>query len=112
MRRHLVQQHYSKKTCAFSRSFVVGDKNDCCAAAAGFAAGISFATFANTRAGLTGARPEHSSQTVRRDRLESEASRQIEMYILDLRDSMEGTKGALDGVGMQWHTIKRSSRLR
>eukprot|EP00965_Chrysotila_dentata_P170677 5634338-Pleurochrysis_carterae.AAC.1 len=77
MRRHL-EQHYSNETRTFSRSFVIGNKNDCCAAAAGFAAGFSFATFANARADVVGSRPEHSGRTMQRDRLESEGRRQIE----------------------------------
>ena len=33
--------HYSASSRSFSRSFVVGPLNDCCAAAAGLAAGLS-----------------------------------------------------------------------
>eukprot|EP00965_Chrysotila_dentata_P158924 5249754-Pleurochrysis_carterae.AAC.1 len=35
--RRLLTQHYSQATRAFSRSFVIGPCNDCCAAAAGLA---------------------------------------------------------------------------
>eukprot|EP00965_Chrysotila_dentata_P008263 270312-Pleurochrysis_carterae.AAC.3 len=40
---------YSKETRTFYRNFVIGGKCNCCAAAAGFAAGVSFATFSNAR---------------------------------------------------------------
>ena len=58
--------HYSNSTKSFSRSFVVGPLNDCCAAAAGLASGVSVQTFCNARADLRAKKPLRSKRTARR----------------------------------------------
>ena len=50
--RKRLEEHYDKRIGTFSRSFVVGDRGDCCAPAAGLAWGISFGTWAAARADL------------------------------------------------------------
>ena len=44
-----LQNHYSAGNGTFSRSFVVGPLNDCCAASAGLASGLSFHTWSDSR---------------------------------------------------------------
>ena len=44
-----MKEHYSAENRCFSRSFVVGRVNDCCAAAYALACGVSYATFCNAR---------------------------------------------------------------
>eukprot|EP00965_Chrysotila_dentata_P262409 6214561-Pleurochrysis_carterae.AAC.1 len=100
--RVILQAHYSTEARSFSRSFVVGKKNDCCAAAAGLAAGLSFATFATARADCTLNRPLHGGRTDTRDKLESQQRLHLETYLLELRGSMEGDKGGR--TSGKWHT--------
>ena len=45
-----LEAHFDTATAQFTRSFVVAQCGDCCAASAGIARGVSFATFANARA--------------------------------------------------------------
>jgi hypothetical protein len=73
--------HYSTTTKTFSRSFVVGPLNDCCAAAAGLANGVSFQTFANARADLRADKPLRSKRTERRSEKVSYARSTIDIYI-------------------------------
>eukprot|EP00965_Chrysotila_dentata_P263341 6214813-Pleurochrysis_carterae.AAC.3 len=110
--RRILEQHYSRETNSFSRSFVIGKLNDCCAASAGLASGLSFQTFAQCRADVTRSRPYHSQRTGNQDRLESDARSSIEGYILDLRSTMEGDKGGLTAGVLNYHTCKRTSALR
>eukprot|EP00965_Chrysotila_dentata_P217156 6189817-Pleurochrysis_carterae.AAC.1 len=51
--RRKIEEHYSSETKSFSRSFVIGSRNDCCIVAAGLASGLSFQTFAASRADCT-----------------------------------------------------------
>eukprot|EP00965_Chrysotila_dentata_P259638 6213624-Pleurochrysis_carterae.AAC.2 len=110
--RRKIEEHYSSETKSFSRSFVIGSRNDCCVAAAGLASGLSFQTFAASRADCTRNRPYHSGRTQTHDRLDSIERESIEGYILELRDAMEGDKGALAGGVQKWHTGKLPSRIR
>eukprot|EP00965_Chrysotila_dentata_P057879 1918733-Pleurochrysis_carterae.AAC.1 len=55
--RDLLEEHYSKENMRFSRSFVVGRKNDVCAAAFTFACGVSVTTFEQSRADCRQNRP-------------------------------------------------------
>lgn len=48
-----LEAHYDEVSRSFARSFKVGSRVDCCAAAAGLAKGVSFATFASSRADCT-----------------------------------------------------------
>eukprot|EP00965_Chrysotila_dentata_P250540 6209511-Pleurochrysis_carterae.AAC.3 len=47
--RSLLEARFSKETRLFFRSFVVGRRNDVCAAAMGLACGLSVSTFYNAR---------------------------------------------------------------
>lgn len=58
MRRRLAE-HYSKASRTFTRSFVVGELNDCCAASRGLADGLPWITFARARTDLRKGRPSH-----------------------------------------------------
>ena len=49
--------HFDGKSGTFSRSFVVGSLGDCCAASAGLAKGLSFHTWADSRADVRQGRP-------------------------------------------------------
>ena len=49
--------HFDGKSGTFSRSFVVGPLGDCCAASAGLAKGLSFHTWADSRADVRQGRP-------------------------------------------------------
>ena len=104
-RQKFLEPAFSATTGAFSRSCRVGDRNDICIAAAGLAAGLSFATFANARADVTKGRPFHKGRCKKRDELESKERIHINAYIRDLRSTMEGSKGSLQ---TKWFTGKRS----
>eukprot|EP00965_Chrysotila_dentata_P238928 6202801-Pleurochrysis_carterae.AAC.1 len=51
--RKILEQHYSSQTKEFSRSFVVGGRNDVCAAAMALACGVSVQTICDARADCT-----------------------------------------------------------
>ena len=76
-----LKAHYSTATKSFSRSFVVGPLNDCCAASAALANGISFQTFANARADLRADRPARKKRKQARKEKASYARTTIETYI-------------------------------
>ena len=104
-RQKYIEPAYNATTGCFSRSVKIGDRNDNCIAAAGLAAGLSFATFANARTDATKQRPYHKGRVESRDKLESAARVHLHSYIRDLRGSMEGSKGSSQ---TKWHTGKRS----
>lgn len=54
--------HYNQRTGCFSRSFVVGPLNDCCAASCGLADGLSWNTWARARTDLRKNRPMRSGR--------------------------------------------------
>ena len=60
--RAALQNHYSAGNGTFSRSFVVGPLNDCCAASAGLASGLSFHTWSDSRTDVTKNRPWHTGR--------------------------------------------------
>eukprot|EP00965_Chrysotila_dentata_P059118 1962209-Pleurochrysis_carterae.AAC.4 len=91
--RKILEQHYSKDTRTFGRSFVVGAKNDCCVASFGLALGLAFSTFAKARADVRMDRAWKEGRRVTREKVESEQMAYIEAHIKDLRDEMEGSKG-------------------
>lgn len=93
----------TKKT--FSRNFKVGSLIDCCAASAGLASGVSFATWASARADVRGSRPYHRERQRVRNKVESEERAHLNAYIRSLRESMEGPKGGSDPVD-KWRTGK------
>ena len=78
---------------SFTRSFVVGPLGDCCAASAGLAKGISFCTYANSRADVTLSRPWHSGRRQLKAQTQSIQRAHLEAYIRELRRQMEGPKG-------------------
>ena len=99
--------HYSTATRKLSRSFVVGPLNDCCAASAGLACGLAFGTWALARADLKGV-DTPKSRIDRRSikcKVESEERRHLEAVIIELRSTMEGSKGKAS-TG-KWFTGKR-----
>ena len=49
--------HFDASSGTFSRSFVIGSLGDCCAASAGLAKGLSFHTWADSRADVRQGRP-------------------------------------------------------
>ena len=72
---------------------MVGALGDCCSASAGLAAGLSFATFANSRADVTKDRPWHAGRCEQSSKQDGVERAHLEAYIRDLRRSMEGPKG-------------------
>eukprot|EP00965_Chrysotila_dentata_P190292 6173783-Pleurochrysis_carterae.AAC.1 len=108
--RSMLEAHYSKETRQFSRSFVVGRRNDVCAAAIGLAYGLSVSTFYNARSDCRLNKPWHAGRCSEREKLESVERTHLEAYIRDLRSSMEGDKGGAS-FG-HWHTGRRSCKLR
>ena len=89
-----------------TRSFVVGPLNDCCAASAGLAKGISFGTYATARADMRKQRPMRQGRKRRRTEREHVSRRTIEAYIRMLRGGMEGAKGR--DAPDNWSTGKRT----
>ena len=97
--------HYSSSTGSLTRSFVVGPLNDCCAASAGLAKGLSFQTFANARADLRKERPLKQGRKRRQTQGQSYARSMLHAYIRTLRSTFEGSKSK---EVQRWHTGKRS----
>ena len=83
-----MQGHYDEGLNTFTRSFVVGPVGDCCAASAGLAKGLSFGTFANSRADITQKRPWHAGRVKLKANQESEERAHLEAYIRELRKDM------------------------
>lgn len=108
-RKRFLEPSYSSSYGTFSRSVRIGDLNDNCVAAAGLAAGLSFATYSDARTDVRKNRPFHGGRVEQRDKLESEERKLINNYILDLRTTMEGDKGG-EGRRDRWHTGKRSRK--
>eukprot|EP00965_Chrysotila_dentata_P218836 6190794-Pleurochrysis_carterae.AAC.1 len=101
--RDSLEAHYSKEICTFSRSFVVGRRNDVCAAAMGSACGLSLSTFYNARSDCRLNKPRHAGRcrAISRSRTVSNAS--ISMRISEIRGALwRGTRGAcLLGTGIR-----------
>lgn len=112
---------YDKHTKTFTRAFKVGPLIDCCAASAGLASGVSFATWASARADLKRDRPWRAGRKQHRSNVESLQRAHLNAYIRDLRESMEGPKGGSDPtekwraeklpLSKRWEAYKKS-RLR
>eukprot|EP00965_Chrysotila_dentata_P219560 6191214-Pleurochrysis_carterae.AAC.1 len=109
MRKEL-EQHYSKETRSFGRSFVVGSKNDCCAASAALARGLTFNTYSKARADVRLERPWKDGRKVAKERIQTDQTAYIEAWIRDLRDGMEGSKGRERSD--TWHTAKMPTKKR
>ena len=91
--RAALQNHYSAGNGTFSRSFVVGPLNDCCAASAGLASGLSFHTWSDSRTDVTKNRPWHTGRGEVAAKNRSVEREHLEAYIRQLRSSYEGPKG-------------------
>ena len=91
--RAAMAHHYSSGDGTFSRSFVVGSLNDCCAASAGLACGLSIATWERARADLKKNAPRREDRRRASVEKESAERRHLEAYIRELRSTMEGSKG-------------------
>lgn len=92
-------KHYSRDKGTMSRSFVVSVLNDCCAASKGLADGLAFVTWARARADLHKDGPRRAERKARKKERDSEARRQIGMYIRELLEGAEGSKGGSRGSG-------------
>eukprot|EP00965_Chrysotila_dentata_P204203 6182191-Pleurochrysis_carterae.AAC.1 len=105
-----LQKHYSSTTRTYSRSFVVGSRNDVCAQAFALACGVSVQTYSNSSADCRLDRVRHNGRCQTRDKLQSDVRTFIEAYIRDLRSAMEGDKG---GASFDhYYTGSRSGNLR
>eukprot|EP00965_Chrysotila_dentata_P261906 6214404-Pleurochrysis_carterae.AAC.2 len=91
--RDILEAHYSKETMSFTRSFVIGGKNDCCAASMGLANGLSVATYYLSVTDCRQARGRHASRVKVHDKLVHASRTHLEAYIRDLRSAMEDDKG-------------------
>jgi hypothetical protein len=110
--------HYDRATKQFTRSFVVGPLGDCCAASFGLANGISFATFAESRADVTKDRPWHAARCKQKSAQDSMERAHLESYIRSLRAGLEGPKGGsqqkdtwsieASSMSQRWSAYKRS----
>eukprot|EP00965_Chrysotila_dentata_P151184 4997446-Pleurochrysis_carterae.AAC.1 len=90
--RDILATHYSSEKSSFSRSFVIGERNDMCAAAYGLACGLSVATFYNSCADVRHNQPYHKGRVSTLNKLESEDRTHLDAHIRELRSSMEGDK--------------------
>ena len=102
-----MQQHYDKNSRSFTRSFVVGNLGDCCAASAGLANGLSFASWSESRVDVRQDRAWHAGRKSARDDKESMERRHLETYIRSLRGTTEGPKGGSQARD-KWSTPKMS----
>ena len=102
-----LNQHYSSASKQFTRSFVVGPLGDCCAASAGLANGLSFATWASSRADVTKERPWHAGRCEQKSKHDGVERAHLEAYIRDVRRGLEGPKGGSDPIS-KWSIEKAS----
>jgi hypothetical protein len=100
--RSQLAQHFSSATKSFSRSFVVGELNDCCAASRGLADGLSWATWSRARSDCRKQKPFHAGRCKFKLEQTSNARRAIAAYIRDLRSEMDGSKGGSRGAGKSY----------
>lgn len=98
-----MESHYDEGTRSFTRSFRIGPVADCCAASAGLAKGMSFATWSSSRTDVRLSRPLKGSRREAADNQESFQRAHLNAYIRSVRSSMEGPKGGSDPVD-KWHT--------
>lgn len=103
--RKALEERFDKENGTFIRAFKVGPLVDCCAASAGLAAGVSFATWANARVDAKKNLPFHEGRKRNRSNVESFQRGHLNAYIRDLRASMEGPKGGSDPKD-KWRTDK------
>ena len=113
-----LENHYAVNSKSFTRSFVVGPLGDCCAASAGLANGVSFATFAASRADVTKSRGWHPARSKQKSMQEGVERAHLEAYIRSLREGLEGPKGGSQSTdtwsiektsfSKRWETYQRS----
>lgn len=103
--RKALEQRLDAKSQVLMRAFKVGPLVDCCAASAGLASGVSFATWANARADMKKKRPWRNGRRRQLSKVESYERAQLNAYIRDLRSGMEGPKGGSDPTD-KWRTDK------
>jgi hypothetical protein len=106
-----MQGHYDRSASRFTRSFAVGPLGDCCAASAGLANGLSFSTWADSRADVTLERAWHAGRSQAKAKQQSEQRAHLEAYVRELRSQQEGPKGGSDPTD-KWHVAKMSKPKR
>lgn len=100
-----LDDHFDPSTGMFARSFKVGPLVDCCAPSAGLAKGLSFATWAASRADSKHNREKREGRKRLLGERESVERAHLNAYIRSLRDGMEGPKGGF-AVHDKWRTGK------
>lgn len=103
--------HKDGQTKTFTRSFVVGNLADCCAASAGLAKGMSFANWAASRSDSRHNRAFRKGRAVAKAETESSQRAHLRAWIMDHRDGFEGPKGGSDPV-QKWRTDYMPQRKR
>ena len=98
-----MEQHYDVGSRSFTRSFRIGGASDCCAASAGLAKGMSFASWSSSRADVRNCRPMRSGRLGEKAKQDSLERAHLAAYIRSVRSTMEGPKGGSDPVD-KWHT--------
>lgn len=98
-----LEERMHSETHSFARSFKVGRLIDCCAASAGLAKGLAFASWANSRTDARKGRPYRAGRKAAAAATESVERAHLNAYIRALRESMEGTKGGYE-VRNTWRT--------
>ena len=93
-----MEKHWDERSDKLTRTFKVGPAADCCAASAGLAMGLSFATWATARADLHKNSPWRAARNASRHDQESEVRAHLAAYIRDEMEAMEGPKGGSDPV--------------
>ena len=106
-----MQQHYDEETRNFTRSFVVGAVGDCCAASAGLANGLSYCTWADSRADVRKARVWHAGRAAASSQQQSMERAHLEAYIREVRAGIEGPKGGSTSTD-HWHISKATAGQR
>ena len=109
--RRQMEAHFDGRSKNFTRSFVVGKLGDCCAASAGLANGLSFNTWAESRADVRKDRPWHAGRCKLKLQQQSEERAHLEAYIRTLRAGYEGPKGGAAPKD-KWSVPKQPISLR
>ena len=93
-----IEKHWDERTDSLTRTFKIGPAADCCAASAGLAMGLSFATYSTARADVRKNAPWRAARNAGRHDQEGEARAHLRAYIRDEIEAMEGPKGGADPV--------------
>ena len=92
MARQELEGHYDKAAGMFTRSFVVGPVGDCCAPSSGLAKGLAFATWANSRADVTLARPMGPGRAKTKQEVETKERAHLSAWLRSRMTGFEGPK--------------------